>query len=129
MDKLTYTQSGVCVSTLDASTSNASISDASTSDIHNNHTYILPIMFNPHKLQEENQLNALHWLNINYSRVLNCSPSNDFLYIYFLVDAYIVSVLNKENIPNDLRLLYETYINIILTTKRNGQDERSIIDQ
>ena len=83
--------------------------------------YKIPIMFYPSNINKEKQSNALQWLLINYSRVLNCSPSNDFIYFYFLIDAFIISNSNKI----DIKELYDSYVKIILNNKRDG---KTIID-
>lgn len=94
----------------------------------NNNT--IPILFKPDETQQK-QMNALQWLLLNYSRVLNLSPSNEYIYYYFLSDAYTILKLNKNNITDDIRDLYESYVKIILTgkTDQNQENSKSIIDK
>lgn len=100
MDKICYKQSGVRLN-----------------------NYKIPIMFYPSDSNKEKQSNALQWLLINYSRVLNCSPSNDFIYFYFLIDAFIVNMSNSDD--ENIKELYNSYVKIILNSKK---DEKTIIN-
>lgn len=84
--------------------------------------YVFPTLF-----KFRNNESALQWLKIHYSRVLNISQSNEYIYYYFLADAYIILELNKENIDEDIKELYESYVKLVMNDKKYGS-EISIID-
>jgi len=89
--------------------------------------YVVPVMFRPEDGSVSKRLSASQWLFMHYGRVLNLSPSNENLYYYFLSDAYSILSLNKDKIPADVREIYESYVNIVLTCKNEG--ENSVIER
>lgn len=84
--------------------------------LHND--LVFPIMPIPNNTE-----NAMQWLNINYSKILNCSPLNDMIKYYFLVDALVI---HNSNIDKEIKNLYSQYVDIILNDTTNGQ---SLIQQ
>ncbi len=105
MDKTVYESSGI--------------------SINLDHNYLIPIMFNPDISNNLKQESCIQWLSLNYSRVLNISPSNDFIYYYFLADAYTVLILNQ--LDNDIKVMYESCVKTILNSKH--EDGTSKMEQ
>lgn len=89
--------------------------------------YVIPVMFKPEDGSVSKRLSAKQWLLMHYGRVLNLSPSNENLYYYFLSDAYSILSLNKDKILSDVRDIYESYVNIVLTHKDDG--DSSVIEK
>lgn len=84
--------------------------------MHNN--YIFPIM-----PIANDSANAMQWVNINYAKMLNCSPLNEMIKYHFLVDALIV---HHSNVSHNIKELYARYVDIVLDDTTNGQ---SILQQ
>ncbi|AYV83944.1 MAG: hypothetical protein Hyperionvirus14_33 [Hyperionvirus sp.] len=73
-----------------------------------------PLMFAPNMGSS-----ALQWLKLHYARVLGVSPSNEYIYYYFLIDAFIVCGLNKFT---DVAELYLKYVCLVLNDIKFGGD-------
>ena len=90
----------------------------------NDRSLAIPIMFRPDLANKSSISSSLQWLLINYARVLNVSPSNEYIYYYFLADAYIVLSINNE--LSEIGELYRSYVKILLDSKPHGS-KKSII--
>lgn len=91
--------------------------------------YTVPLLFRPDQNTISKQMNGLQWLFLNYARVLNLSPSNEYIYYYFLSDAYTILKLNKNNITQDVKELFESYVRIALTNKSSDNSNQSVIEK
>jgi hypothetical protein len=103
MDKVTYNNSSISI---------------------NNGQINIPILFNPDMNNKSSQTSFYQWLMINYARVLNTTISNEYLYYYFLADAYILLVLNNK-LSLEYNKLYRSYVEIILNSQFGN--DKSII--
>ena len=74
--------------------------------------YRIPIMFDINSNNEA----ALQWMKFNYSRRLNISISNEYIYYYLMCDAYLTR--NSE-----VYKLYEKYVNLALNDKKYGSEK------
>ena len=76
--------------------------------------YCFPIMFD--FIQKQTNASALQWLKFNYSKKLNISMSNEYIYYYLLCDAYLV----RNNIK--LTKIYNKYIFNALNDTKYGSN-------
>ena len=132
---------GVAVQTIIPSTQNEIISDSivvlKTSDnlVNTNiwkttyknsgvsyGSYTVPLLFNPSE-DSIKQMSALQWLSLNYARVLNVSPSNEFIFYYFLADC--LRVMESSSIDADVKVIYGKYIDIIMNGKNDNDKSMS----
>jgi hypothetical protein len=86
--------------------------------------YTVPLLFSPSG-DNAKQLNALQWLQTHYARVLNISPSNEFIYYYFMVDC--LRIIESKVVSTEVKNLYEKYIDVILNIKRDN--DKSLCDK
>ena len=76
--------------------------------------YKLPLLMNPNKMSSTA---AIQWLKMHYSRCLNISPSNEFIYYYVLADALIANIS-----------IYDEYCKLVLNELKFGSDKSVIQD-
>ena len=75
--------------------------------------YLVPILFDFDNSSHNDA--ALQWLKFNYSRRLNISMTNEYIYYYLLCDALVTKNTELEN-------LYSKYVALVLNDQKYGNE-------
>lgn len=87
-------------------------------------SYSVPVMFTPDNKTPNTVNSVIQWSRIMYARALNLSPSNPYIYYYLAADAFIVNL--ADNISDDIKTTYNTYVNLFLDEEVFNKEHKLI---